>query len=204
MRPTAMTVLLCVLAACVGCGPGSYGTGEVLGSGKYFTIALEQGARVVPIHAHQARLAKEPFTVVIIFPQVKGAGVMVNVSLSPKVVQAVQTGKTADSALSLAAQGLTDDMFNPRQRVYVNDTGYNYWYYFSDKIHRFDDVTESRGKYICKRTIAYHALNYESPSMPIDRLPGDALYLVFVKQDLDRATGRRVEIYADHLTLLFD
>ena len=166
-------------------------------------MAIEQDGRDVPIARHEAHLRKAPFTIVISFPSVGGRA-MVNASRKGALAEAVMAGRSASSVLPIPAQGLQENLFNPNQRIFVTDTGYNHWYYGSEKLHRFDSVTPSNGRYACRRRIACFSADMSSPSTPVEQFDGGALYLTFVKETLAPGGGNRVEQYAEYLKLIFD
>ena len=167
------------------------------------TVALQQDGRGVPIVNGQAQLVARPFTMVLSFPDVRRAKVMVNASLRPTLWEAVRLGRPAGSVLPLSKQALQEPLQNPHQRIFLTDGGYNYWYFLSEKIHRFDAVAYSGGRYICRREIACYAADRQSPSRPISTLSGSTVYLTFVQQALDPTGGKRVETRALPLRMLF-
>jgi len=166
-------------------------------------VAFQQDGRSVPIVNGQAQLAARPFTIVLSFPDVRRAKVMVNASLRPTLWDAVRLGRPAGSVLPLSKQALQEPLRNPHRRIFLTDGGYNYWYFLSEKIHRFDAVAYTGGRYICRRKLACYAADRQSPSRPMSTLSGRTVYLTFVQQALDPAGGRRVETRALPLRIVF-
>jgi len=204
MNKTTAILWLCVGGMAAGCAvPPRQTPPPTLRGAEGFALALEQDGRDVPVTHGEAHLAARPFTIVLSFPELRTARIMINASLHPALWEAVRLGRPAGSVLPLSKQALQEPLRNPHQRIFVTDRGYNYWYFLSDKIHRFDGVTGMEGRYTCRRMIACYAPDHQSPSRPISTLAGRTLYLTFVQQDLDPAGGRRVEKQAQPLKIVF-
>jgi len=172
---------------------------EMLGEGKFFTVAIEQDGRCVGLVNNRARLDKKPFTVILTFSM--SDGVMVNASTSPSLLKAVQAGRSVQEILPIPIRGLPEYLGNLQQQIFITDKGYNYWYRIGDN-HRFDDVTESKGRFVCRRRIANVHMEGATALIPIGSLNASALHLVFVKTILQ--AKQRVPKQTEYLTLVFE
>ena len=154
----------------------------------------------MPVADHAARLKKQPFTVVLTFPQLDG--VMVHASLKSDLLDAVKAGRSVSSVLPVPAQGLREGLHNPKRLICVNDRQYNYWYYLGKTKSSFDQVIAAPREFVCKRVIARFAADNDSPAAPLADLPHRDLYLTFVATAW--SDGRRVETSAEYVKLTFD
>jgi len=197
--------LACMAAGCPRSKPqGGRPSGDTVGQVQHFTVAVEQGGRTIPVVGHEVHLRKAPFTIVIAFSKLKGATVMVNASRSGALADAVKAGRPAGSVVPLPSQPIQESLGNPYSRIFITNKSYNYWYYISNEIHRFDMVERRGYGYVCRRRVANFSDGVSAPSVPIAELDGRVLYLVFVKEHLDRAMGGRIEEYTEYLKLVFD
>ena len=167
-----------------------------------FSVGIEQEGRPVAIVDHVARLRKRPFTIVLSFPGIHK--IMVNASIRANLASAVRAGRPVGSVLPLPRAGFPEDLFNPKQMVFVADDGYNYWYYGNPDVHKYDRAVRENGRYTCRRLVANYSTGSSAPIAPITRLGGDVLYLTFVEVDWNAARTARVEKQAECLKLTFE
>ena len=190
-----LTLATGVLAGC----PRASGK-DMLGEGKFFTVAIEQDGQRVCLVNNRAQLGKKPFTVILTFSRFDG--VMVNASVRPLLLEAVRAGRSVQEILPIPIRGLAEGLNNPQQQIFVTDKGYNFWYYMGPTIHRFDDVTESKGRYVCRRRIANVHMEGAIAITPIGSLNANSLNLVFVKADL--RAKQRIPKQTEYITLVFE
>jgi len=203
-----MAFLVSVAGVLTGCpnGPGglSGGVGKLelkAGRDVLVVVAIEQDGQRVMLHDNAARLARKPFTVIVVLP--KWAGVMVNASHTDRLAAPVRAGMPVSTVLPLPRQGMPEEMGNPRKSVFVTNDGYNYWYYFGDASNRFDEVINAPREYVCKRHIANLAPDKDGPLTPLTQLaPRTELYLTFVATRW--AGSRRVQTAAQYVKLVFE
>jgi hypothetical protein len=174
LSPTV--VVLASLLLLTGCAPSTATPVDDL------SVTFEQAGGGVPLLDGVVQLRRAPFTVVVTMPLL--GGVMVNASPSARLYDTVAAGGTAGSVLPIPARGIPENLLNPQQALYVTDTDYNYWYYLGPAVHRFSDVREVEGRFVCRRNIAGFAPDSSSPLRPIGDYPGDALHMVFVEVKL--------------------
>ena len=204
----AVRVVLLAGAACVlgGCpsGPGRGANGSPDAAAKLttrdFVVAIEQDGKRVMLNDHAARLARRPFTVILVLP--RWGGVMVNASHKGDLGGAVRAAAPVSTVLPLPKRGLSEELANPRQCVFITETGYNYWYYLGKTKSSFDQVIAAPREFVCKRVIARFAADNDSPAAPLADLPHRDLYLTFVATAW--SDGRRVETSAEYVKLTFD
>ncbi len=193
----------CVLTGCPnGPGPGTNGTAKTAAklTTRDFVVAIEQDGRRVMLNDHTARLARRPFTVILVLP--RWGGVMVGASHKNDMAAAVRRGAPVSTVLPLPKRGLPEDLGNPRQCVFVTEKGFNYWYYLGESKSSFDQVISAPREFVCKRVVARFAANNDSPAAPLADLPQRDLYLTFVATAW--SGGRRVETSAEYVKVTFE
>jgi len=165
-----------------------------------FTVAIKQDGKLVTLHDNEARLAKGPFTVILVLP--RWSGVMVNASHTDRLTSLVKAGSPVSAVLPLPKRAMPEDMGNPRQCVFVSDEGYNYWYYLGDAKSSFDEVTNYPREFVCKRHVANLAPDKDGPLTPLTQSPQADLYLTFVATQW--SGGQRVEKASQYVKLVFE
>ena len=201
IRVVVVTVAAVVLGGCPGGGGSGPGRVAKLDAGD-FVVAIEQDGRRVMLNGHEARLARRPFTIVLVLPKL--GGVMVNASHRGEMADAVRGGRQVSTVLPLPRRGLSEDMRNPRQCIFVTEKGFNYWYYLGrDAVSKFDQVIQMPREFVCKRRIANFAADNDSPAAPLSQLARPELYLTFVSAELS-AGGQRVQKSAEYVKLIFE
>ena len=198
-----LTLAAGVLPGCpgngLGPGPGAGGVAK-LDAGD-FVVAIEQDSKRVMLNdRHEARLARRPFTIILVFP--KWSGVMVNASHRGQMVAAVQAGRDVSTVLPLPRQGLPENLGNPKKCIFVTEKGFNYWYYLGKGKSRFNEVVQMPKEFVCKRQVANFAADNADQAKPLAQLPQRELFLTFVSV---KWSGRqRVQKAAESVKLIFD
>lgn len=169
--------------------------------GKSFTIAIEQDGQPIQVVDHTARLRKKPF--VLVFKFRARDSVLVNASMNPQSYEAARVGAPLKDIAGFGAAGLIEGMNNMEQEVILSDTDYQYWFYDSPSINRFDKTSEDGGSIVCRRTIAKVFLSDKQRSLPIERFTGEALYLVLIKATRPNLYVESREYQREYLKLLF-
>ena len=119
---------------------------------KPFTIGLEQDGQPIQVVDHTARLGKKPFALVITFRAPDS--VLVNASANPQSYEAARAGTPLERIAGFGSAGLIEGARNTEQEVILSDTDYQYWFYSTPSVNRFDKTREEGGSIVCRRTIA--------------------------------------------------
>ena len=115
---------------------------------KPFTIALEQDGQPVQVVDHAARLGKKPFTLVFMFRAPDS--VLVNASANPQSYEAARAGTPLERIGGFGSAGLIEGARNTDQEVILSDTDYQYWFYSTPSMNRFDKTREEGGLIVCR------------------------------------------------------
>jgi len=204
MRKLILAGLMLFLPLLVGC-PNSGGPAVVagkLGPGESFAVAIEQDGRAVPVRDHQVRLKRKAFAVVLAFGRLDG--VMVNASFSPRLYEAALERRPLAGVLPLPKRGLAEELFNPDREIFVTDSAYHHWYYFSPKIHRFDSVEKVGEVWVCRRGVQRYRQDGRSGAADLRKIDRRDLYLVFTKTDWSGDHTRRIEKQTEYLHVVFE
>lgn len=173
--------------------------------GSYFSVAVEQDGKPVPIIDHEVTLKKKPFTILFAFPKINDINIMVSVSEKSDSFDAAKSGKPVKEIKGFEEFfGMAEGLFNESRTLMLSETAYHYWYYLKDSDHRFDEIYYRDGKWVCKRISANlmdrdTTRNYKD----IENFPGDALYFVFLKGDYTDNYSLISEKQRDFLKIVF-
>jgi len=202
---TGLALLAAATCMLTGCPPNGPANGPPAGGATKldagdFIVAVEQDGKRVMLNDHQVRLARRPFTIILVFP--KWTGVMVNASDRSEMAAAVQAGRSVSTVLPLPRRGLPEDLANPRKCIFVTEKGFNYWYYFGRGKSSFDEVIQAEREFVCKRRIASFAADNAAAARPLTQLPKRELYLTFVS--VKWSGNQRVQKSAEYIKVVFD
>lgn len=150
---------------------------------KYFSVAIMQDGKFIPVINHSVKIRRAPFKIVLNLAE-GNDGVLVNASFSPDSYKAAKSGKPFGQILGFTDTGLADHTFNKNESVIINDMAPNYWYYNNAEDHRFNNVIKRWNFILCERNISQ--FYYNNIFVPVNKFTGTSLYLVFAKGDYDK------------------
>lgn len=171
-------------------------------TGPYFGIGIEQNGRAVALEDHAVTLEKNSFTIVLTFPGQEG--ILINASATPETFDAARTEKPFAELSGFRDLGMAEEAFNPRALLMLSPRAPHFWYYAHEGEHRFNEVIRQERTVICRRIVAnlmYRDISKEITS--IRDMPGDHLYLVFVKTEWSNDYAQQYEKQRDYLKITF-
>jgi hypothetical protein len=147
-------------------------------------------------------LEKSSFTIVLTFPGQEG--ILVNASATPETFDVAREGKTFAEMNGFRDLGMAEEAFNPRALLMLSPRAPHFWYYAHEGEHRFNDVMRQEKAIICRRIVAnlmYRDISKQITS--IRDMPGNELYLVFVKTEWNSDYTQQFEKQRDYLKIIF-
>ncbi len=174
----------------------------------YFRVFIEQRGRVAVATGGVVSLNRKPFTLVLVFrdpsgpeetsgpkgpPGPKGpsdsgessnsgkpVGVLVNFSFRDVICSGFREGKSLGEILENPDNfmGMAEHLFNPEEKIVVDDVLPHYLYYETNESHRFSSVTRMNGVVVCRRRIAYYSyLDSIEQKSPVEQIQGMRLFV---------------------------
>jgi len=166
--------------------------------GGTFSVYVEQNGRLVAMSDHTVRVKKAPFTLVLVFPALRG--VLVNCSDQPGLFDQARTGGAVTKMPPLGRQ-IEEAAGNPHHQVVLTEEAWHHWYIFADSAHKFESVTHKDDKYFCRRTVGTY-LRPGAERGGIEQFEGNTLYFVFVKPAW--SGSERIEQDREYLKIVFE
>jgi hypothetical protein len=158
---------------------------------KFFRVYFEQDHKIIEAVGDDVFLKKEPFDVVLEFPE--PMGVLVHASLNPETYDDAVKGKSLKKLPGFENTGMAESMFNTDNEIMLSNTAPNYWFYDNDDAHRFDAVESSNGKITCKRRVVQFT---DVDSNRVIKLSDveQPLNLVFISTEQTEGSDENVEL----------
>lgn len=169
---------------------------------KFFTIGFQQDGQLIPVENHQVFLKKKTFSIVISFKQPDS--VLVNASFYPESFEQARTGRPLNDIQGFSDLGMAEEAFNPKVLLMISSTAPHYWYYQKDSNHRFNNIIQQDGIWICRRIVGQ--IMYRDTTrkvLPIRDIPEDELYLVFMKTVWAQDFSQQFEKQREYVKIIF-
>lgn len=147
-----------------------------------FKLHVEQGGqRITPVNG-EITLSRAPFVLVLTLPE--PGGVLVNISENPRAYQAAREGKPLAELPGFGRSNLVEGFTNTKRELILSDQDYQYWFYFTESINRFDRVVQADdGGIVCHRAVNQLYLAGKDRTIPLAQYEGKAIHLVFLQAD---------------------
>lgn len=170
---------------------------------SYFSVGIQQDGRDVPIQDHQVVLQKKTLTIVLYFPRPEG--ILLNASFSSESYEKAKRGEPFDQIPGFTDLGMAEENFNPQTLLIVSKTAPHYWHYHQDGDHRFNDITQRNGMFVCRRIIAQIMNRDTTPQKLtlVKDLPEQELYLVFMKTEWSQDFTQQFEKQREYVQVIF-
>ncbi|MDC7226340.1 MAG: hypothetical protein PQJ61_06220 [Spirochaetales bacterium] len=99
--------------------------------------------------------------------------------------------------------GMGEEDETPYEKVFIDNISAHYLYYENSDMHRFS-TAEQHGEYIIGRRVisSYTTYGNDNPSIPIEQLAVDTLYLSFMYGEWDEDYNR-IELQKDAVKIRF-
>jgi hypothetical protein len=151
------------------------------------TVAIEQVGQPVVIRDGVAMLERAPFA--LVFRLAEGAGLLINANFNPDHLERLQAGKPIAGQFPVYGVGMAEGPGNPDKSLTLVDEGYHVWTAEDADEARFDAIEppepDGLGKYV--RAVERVTLRDLKETLRIESYPYDAIYLVIVEFEPDRA-----------------
>ena len=157
----------------------------------WFSICIEQDGEVVPSSGGIVEIEKKPFTLVIIMKE--PIGVLVNFSSDERLHNGFRQGQSIEDLLKSPEMfmGMAEELFNPEEKIIIDNTSPHYLFYEDESQHRFSTVEMKEGYIFCRRKISnITTFNLNLDPVPLQRLPGNDLFLSFLYSEYDEDWNR--------------
>ncbi len=195
----SLNVLLCLLFLLL-CAVPAFGQA---GEEAFFSIGFQQKGRNIPVKNHQVTLKKKTFTIVVTFKQPDS--VLVNASDSPESFEAAKNGKPFDLIPGFADLGMAEEAFNPKSLLMLSSDAPHYWFYQDGFSHRFNDITQQDGLWVCRRIVGQVMYRDTSRNLvQVPDMPEDELYLVFIRTEWTENFSQQYETQREYVKILFE
>ena len=87
--------------------------------------------------------------------------------------------------------GMAEELFNPEEKIIIDNTSPHYLFYEDESQHRFSTVEMEEGYIFCRREISnITTFNLNLDPVPLQRLPGNDLFLSFLYSEYDEDWNR--------------
>ncbi|WP_018344298.1 hypothetical protein [Cytophaga aurantiaca] len=138
---------------------------------------IEQNGIRQTITNNEVTLDKKTFNIVFVLK--KPDGVLVSSSFN-KITYEKALKKEALSKLPCYQNtGMAEGLFNKDNEVMISDEAPSYWFYDTDKEHRFNTIIKSRDSLVCTRTIKQVYIIDKQEPILIEKIT-KPLYFVFI------------------------
>ncbi len=172
-------------------------------------LRIEQEGKYFPIIGHEVVLRKKPFTIefyLIPPPRVKPIemGISVHASFKEESFFAAKLGKRIPGFNRNTS--IAEGKFNKGKDLAISDNAYSYWYFRSEKDHRFDSVGPVRNGFVFSRTVKNLLGVRSRGSLPISKLEKRELYLVLEPNmsSIGWDSRRRKKSPVEYLKIVFE
>lgn len=180
----------------------AFGQSAVPDVPEYFVVGFEQNGQLVPIKNHQVLLEKKSFSIVIYFKE--PGSVLVNASFTPESFETAKAEQALKDIPGFSDLGMAEEPFNPKTLLMMSKTAPHYWYYEHQGNHRFNDVQQKNGVFVCRRIIAQIMDRDSTRTMrPVMEIAENGMYLVFMRTDWTRDFSQQIEKQRDYVTVIF-
>lgn len=149
---------------------------------KIFRVYFEQEHKQIEARGDDVFLKKEPFDIVLEFPE--PMGVLVHASLNPETFDAAVDGKPIKKLPGFANGAMTEAILNPDNEIAISNNAPAFWDFQDDDTHHFNVIEKIDGNIICKRRVV--KLN-DIDSNRVIKIQDvtEPLNLVFISTDAD-------------------
>jgi hypothetical protein len=169
---------------------------------QYFTVGFQQDGQLIPIKNHQVFLKKKTFTLVVSFKQPDS--VLINASFEPQSFEQARTGSSLENIQGFSDLGMAEEAFNPKSLLMLSSKAPHYWYYQDETNHRFNDIAQQNGMWICRRIIGQVMYRDTTREMRrISDIPENELYLVFMKTVWAQDFSQQFEKQREYVKIIF-
>ncbi|MDR3237787.1 MAG: hypothetical protein LBT84_04710 [Spirochaetia bacterium] len=169
---------------------------------SHFTVSFEQDGLKIQPDGITVHLEKRPFSIVVSF-DVPG-GVFVNASLSPATMEKTTEGIPARQIEAFSQSAIDEELFNSNERIVISDNRAGFWRYAGENENDFNSSLPQNGVIECRRTVS--AISYAesmNETIPVAKLPGENIYLSFMKFDWSSDYSNRIEKKRDCIVIRF-
>ena len=172
------------------------------GNTTYFTVGFQQDGQDIPIKKHEVTLKKKTFSIVVTFKQPDS--VLLNASVRPESYEMARTGKPLDIIPGFSDLGMAEEAFNPKSLLMLSADAPHYWFYQDGFTHRFNDVVQQDGLWICRRIVGQVMYRDTTRQMvPVRDISEDELYLVFMRTEWTQDFSQQYETQRDYVKIIF-
>jgi hypothetical protein len=190
MKITIVFQLFISSAILLGCSVTNGGQ-KIPAEANGFSVTIEQDGKPVKINNKIVVLKPSAFDIVINIPA--PMSLLLNASFDTKTYKPATENKHLDELFGFKETGMAEGRFNSDKEMYVLDEAPSYWYYDSDKDHRFNAVEHVGNRIICKRTVEnlYNPVTEVGTKVTDNNKP---LYLVFLTAKPGQDRTERIEV----------
>lgn len=165
-------------------------------------VYIEQNGNRINITDNTAEIRRTKFSIVFKFSQPDS--VLLNASFLPETFNNAREGLPLNELSGFKNTGVSDDLFNKDNLLYVSSDSPNFWYYTDDTDHRFSSVLKSESGFVCTREISSIIdMDGTGEKTDITQIRQKEIYLVIIKSDWNADYTRMIERSRKILKLKF-
>ena len=165
---------------------------------KFFTFRILQDSIEVQVKHKTIKLNKKPFVIEVSMSA--ALGIFVNASFEERSYKISKSKRSFTEIPGFRQTGMAEADFNRNKEIMVSVEAPNYWYYETEKSHRFDEVKTEEGWFVCTRSIEKVYNVDTKKTFKIEEVTGD-LYLVFLVKQRGKSQEADTQLQRESLAI---